>query len=58
MNGLLVAPIVLPIATAAALVLLRHTKASTRHAIGFASTLAFFAIALTLFLRAAEGSAG
>ena len=56
MSGLLAAPVVLPIAAAATMVLLRRAAPNARHAFGLAATLAFIVIALLLFGRAAEGT--
>ena len=55
MSGLLAACVVLPIVAAAVLVVLRRAPESVRHGVGIAATLAFFAIALTLFAQAANG---
>ncbi len=55
MSMLLAAPVVLPIVAAGALVVMRGASATARHVVGSAATLAFFAIAVTLFTHAAEG---
>jgi multicomponent K+:H+ antiporter subunit D len=57
-SGLLAAPVVLPIATAAVMVLARRATPTIRNGLGVVATLAFLLVALALFQAAAEGRVG